>query len=443
MKNINYYDNYAAYTGDTNRPTTESTVSSVGDGTGVIYTGKNILLDSVSAGVGDIMVFDKSIPGIKFIRYGTYYAAGLPDSITTIGVVWKKDNKYNYIVSKNEAAQSPWAQGYKVKLTGFDFTTGGDFTITVNSTTTANINYTTSDTLASVVTKVNSAINSGADNTALKHWTVATASNYITLEHNRHTPVITTVSITDASSKITLSTLTPIDYQTVLSGLQTAYSGCVRNDGGVSWAGANYEKFYQYYYSSGADTATNQAVGTGDPIRYSRYNSTDNPDVVTYYGTGETGYSNYIRAKMVRWPYSKTAQLSRDGNALTSSLASVTFIDADGSTKPAYPAAYNAKNITVGVVPGYTTGFEPGSWWLPSFVEFFQLIKDIPLAMNNKVNVSLAAIGGALINPTLYYWTSTEFSSTYSWGYYGSYGGLYGNFKYYSFRVRPFVAFSL
>ena len=51
----------------------------------------------------------------------------------TIGVVYKKDESKVYIAAKSNAATSQWAQGYKVKLNGFDFATGGTFTIT-NST---------------------------------------------------------------------------------------------------------------------------------------------------------------------------------------------------------------------------------------------------------------------------------------------------------------------
>lgn len=441
MKNINKYLDTAAYTADTNRPTTESTVSLILDGTGVKFEGVNVLVDKAGAGIGDILVFDKTTSLKKFIKFGTYHAASLPASIVTIGVVYKKDESKVYIAAKSNTTPARWAQGYKVKLNGFDFATGGTFTITVNSITTANIVYNIGSDLATVVGLINTAINAGADNTALKNWTVAAGVDFITIERNFHTPVITTVSVTDAASKVTATILTPVDYQTTLSGLQTAYSGVTRNDGGVSWAGANYEKYYQYYYTNGADTATNQAVGTGDPVRYSRYNSTDNPDIVAFYGTGEAGYANYVRAKMVRHPYAKNAQLSRDGNALTTALSAVTFIDADGSVRPTYPAAYNARNTAVGTVSGYVTGLEAGAWWLPSFVEFFEIIKDIPLALTDKVNISLAAIGGTTINPATSHWTCTETSSNYAWFYYGAGGILSYIYKYYSYTVRPVTAF--
>lgn len=441
MKNINFYTNIAAYNADTNRPTNESIGSSINDGTGVIISGKNILVDKAGAGVGDILVFDKTTSLKKFIKYGTYHAASLPASIVTIGVVYKKDESKVYIVAKTNAEAERWAQGYKVKLTGFDFDTGGTFTITVNSTTTTEIVYNIGSNLATVVTAINAAINAGADNTALKHWTVATVGNYITLEHNRHTPVITTVSVTDAASKITATSLTAFDYQTMLSSIQTAYSSVTRNDGssGVS-AGSNFEKFYQFNYASG-EIATNQAVGSGGPMRYSRYNSTDNPAVVAYYGAGEAGYANYIRAKMVRFPYAKNAALSRDGKNITAALAAVTFIDADGSNKPAYPAAYNAYNATIGTVEGYTTGLEAGTWWMSSFIEFHELMKSLQLNLLDKVNVSLNAIGGTRINPTDNFWTSTEYSTYNAWFYYGYYGVLLNTYKYDSISFRLVTAF--
>ena len=51
MKNINHYANIAAFNADTNRPTNESTASSINDGTGVVFAGRNILVDKAGAGV--------------------------------------------------------------------------------------------------------------------------------------------------------------------------------------------------------------------------------------------------------------------------------------------------------------------------------------------------------------------------------------------------------
>ena len=71
--------------------------------------------------------------------------------------------------------------------------------------------------------------------------------------------------------------------------------------------------------SSGEDTAANQAVGVGNPIRFSRYNLTDNPLIVNFYGAGEVS-GKYIQAKMTKFPYSKNAIIDKDGKSNTDLL---------------------------------------------------------------------------------------------------------------------------
>ena len=53
----------------------------------------------------------------------------------------------------------------------------------------------------------------------------------------------------------------------------------------------------------------------------------------------------------------------------------VTYVDADGTTKKAYPAAASAAAYGIAVA-GATTGFEAGGWWLPSTKELYTL-KDV------------------------------------------------------------------
>lgn len=439
MKYLNKYATTAAYTADSNRPTTESTVSLIEDGTGVKFDGKNVLVEKAGAEVGDILVFDKTTSTKKFIKAETLNMATLPASLVTIGVVFKRTGSKVHIVAKTAEGNYQWAQGYKVKLAGFDLTAGGTFTITVNAVTTADIVYQAGTTLSAVVTLINTAINSGDANTALKNWTVAAGAGYITLEHNFYTPVITTVIATDAALKVTATALTAKDYQTVLSGLPY-YGGATRVDGGVSWAGGNYEIFRSYYYANG-NTGTNQAIGAGDPVKFAVYNSTANPIIVAFYGEGEDGYTRYISAKMARYPYGKYANQESDGKMNTDALAAVTFTDADGTVKPAYPAAYKAKYTTVGTVAGYTTGLEAGAWWMGSFGEVFELVRDRKADAQDRINKSLAAISGNTILPTHHVWASTEYSSIFAWIYYGNYGFMNLNYKYGSYSCRAVTAF--
>ena len=88
MKYINEYANTAAYTADSNRPTTASTVSNIEDGTGLKFDGKNVL--SLSPGIGDIVVFDKTTGTKKFIKVDTYNAATLSPNLVVMGVVYDR-----------------------------------------------------------------------------------------------------------------------------------------------------------------------------------------------------------------------------------------------------------------------------------------------------------------------------------------------------------------
>lgn len=440
MKNINYYTDLAAYNADTNRPTNESTASSVADGTGVIISGKNILVDKAGAGIGDIVVFDKSDSKTKAIKYGTYQAAGFPANLVPQGVIYDKDEAKCYVASPSYLPYNKWAQGYKVKLTGFDFATGGTFSITVNSKTTADIVYNIGSDLAAVVALIDAAINAESGNTELNNWTVTAGVDYITIERNWLPPTLTSVIVTDAALKIEATTLTPVDYQTTSSGLIPLYPTIYRNDGGnTNNAGFNFEQFKSYYSASGADTTDNTVGSTAETIKESRFNPTDNPLLTAYYPT----YDAYLQDKMAKEIYSKGAMWDRDGKSNTDKLADVTFVDADGSVKPAYPLAYDAKNYEGAQVAGFTTLFDKGAWWLPSAFEMYRLMKDRKLDFSDKVNVSLSAVWGeaARISPSTICWSSTELSTYRAWYYNGTSSRLYFGNKFNGYGGRAVSAF--
>ena len=273
MKYINNYATKAAYTADANRPTGLSTVSNIQDGTGVIFDGKNVLVDKPGAGIGDILVYNTKTASLQFIKLDTYNAATLPAGITPIGVVYyRTENRVN-VVAKNNAGSAKWAAEYIVKLSGFD-AAGGSFTVTVNSTSTASIAYDAGASLATIATSVASALDVAGFKSS-GGWSVAAnvAANCVVITRNFYTPAITGISVTDAANKVVATTITPKDYQCTLSGLVPAYSSITRNDrGSSSYAGANFPKFYDYYYNNGV-TDTNQPLQASSPVKYSVFNS--------------------------------------------------------------------------------------------------------------------------------------------------------------------------
>lgn len=439
MKNINKYINLAEYTADTSRPTNESTVSSIDENKVLKFEGKNVIVDKAGAEVGDIAVYDKNTLTKRFVKFSTYKAP-LPTNLVVGGVVYYRTTDKVHIVAKDQYTEK-WGAPYQVKMTGFDFTTGGEFTITVNTTTTSLISYLTSDTLSSVATKIMSALTASGF-TAATGWSVTSGATYIVVQQDFYTPNVTIFNVTDASLKIAKTILTG-NYQTSLSGLVAPSAQLFRKDGSVaSNAGCNYLKYLQYYEVSGTSD-TNLAVGSTPTIKRSMFNAIDNPLLFTYYKT----YEAYIADKILKYPYSKGTVVDEFGKLNTDKLSAVMYTNALGVLSPAYPAASRAK--TYGIInAGFTTGFEPGNWWLPSSPELFRLIRNVTWGTSgivaggeDIVNRALTLIGGTRVSAATTMWSSSEASIGFALGYYGAIGFLFAGGKLDLVAVRVVTAF--
>ena len=273
------------------------------------------------------------------------------------GTVERRESGIIYLDGNVNLGNFQWGAPQSESI--FDLSTGvGSFTITVNSTTTAAINYTTSDTLTTIASKMQDAIRAIM---TVVTWTVTAYANYVVVQQSSYTPNVTTFIINDTDNKIVREILTG-NYQTATTPLIPTYAFVRRRDGvQTSFAGSNLEKFISYYSTSGSDL-TGQEVGASSIIKESRFNETDNPLLVAYYGT----YRNYMSDKRVRSPYTKGAITDNQGKLNTYTLAAETYIDHDGTTQPAHPAHYAASQHGI-ITEGYTTGFEQGNWYLDDF----------------------------------------------------------------------------
>ena len=75
-------------------------------------------------------------------------------------------------------------------------------------------------------------------------------------------------------------------------------------------------------------------------------------------------------------------------------------------------------------------GLAAGKWWLPSLGEMFMIYANM-----TKINYALSLITGATQLSETWYWTSTEYSSTYAWTLYLT-NGYMGNTTKASHRIR-------
>lgn len=433
MKNIRNYTDLAAYNADTTRPANENVVSLVKDVNVIIRKGVNIIAEARFAGEGDTAVWDTVDLRAKVVKLGTLYPAQLSSRYIIGGTVKMRNEKYVYAVPNVYATSSQYGAPWKAKLSGFSFASAGSFTLTINSTETPAINYTTADTLTTLAASMQTAIRAVM---TVATWTVTAYDGYIVVEQNSYTPNVTSFTCSDAG--VTVNILTG-NYQTATSGLLNDNTQIFRIDGSVtSWAGNVYERFLSYYSVSGADI-TNSGLLDYNVIRESRFNATDNPILYDYYGT----YRNYIAAKMARYPYSKGIMTDRDGKSNTDKLSAVMYPDHDGSQQPGFPAAYVAKQFGIagaGV-------FDVGNWWLPSAPELYQIMYSITEGLTgfelDNLNKGIEAAGGTKINVGHYIWSSSEFGGIYAFLYYGTYGIMRVISKSSVGSVRPLSAFQI
>lgn len=442
MKYLNTYNNEAAYIADTNRPLDAATVSKVAEI--LKYEGQNIVMPKENAQVGDTFVFDITDLQHKVVKLGTLNIATLGSNYVIGGTVKRRESRMIYIDGNINLGNYQWGAPYKVKVSGFDLSTGGSFTITVNSTTAATINYTTSDTLTTIAAAMLSALNTAGLTTG---WSVTAYDNYVVVQLNYYTPNVTTFEVTDGDNNIAREILTG-NYQTATTPLIPTYGFVRRRDGvQTSFAGSNLEKFISYYSTSGSDL-TGQEVGAYSIIKESRFNETDNPLLVAYYGT----YRNYMADKCVRSPYTKGAITDNQGKSNTYTLAAETYIDHDGTTQPAHPAHYAASQYGI-TTEGYTTSFEQGNWYLDDFNGLHNLMERITYGLPgintsnmDDVNKGIFAARGNtthLISVSTSQWPSTQYSGNLAWYYFGTLGLMYANLKTNSGSVRATLAFQL
>ena len=121
-----------------------------------------------------------------------------------------------------------------------------------------------------------------------------------------------------------------------------------------------------------------------------------------------------------------------DWTGKASTAAQITHSECNSeSYAPGYCAAYERVNAN-------GKGLTAGRWWLPSLGELMMIYANM-----RKINYALSLINGATPLAETWYWSSTEYSTTYAWLLDLNYGyARYWNTKAtYQHRVRAVSAF--
>lgn len=122
MSQVNKYADKAGYTADKNRKDTQSAVSYIENDGSLVYDGVNVVVDKPAAGVGDLVVFDKTDSTLKFIKGDTLVTEKIPPQLIPVAVVYARQGERVLIVSLENATvgSQRWAYSYEVALSGFD-----------------------------------------------------------------------------------------------------------------------------------------------------------------------------------------------------------------------------------------------------------------------------------------------------------------------------------
>lgn len=443
MSQINKYADKAAYEADAARLKTLSSESYIENDGVLLYDGVNTVIRKSAAGVGDLVVFDKTDSTLKFIKGDTLVTEKIPPQLIPVAVVYARQGDRVLIVSLENATvgSQRWAYSYEVALSGFDLAAGGTAVLSFGQGIYAMelpITYAAGASLADIAAQ----INANATVKSTYGWTASVdeATARIIVSSNTWHPDFAIIKVV-SGCQITRPP-EDVNYQTTLTGvLIEGATDPVRRKNGVdaSLAGCNPEEFLRYYSANGSEK-TGQQPGSGEIIRESAFTEEANPALVAAYPT----YRDYLFGEhLLQYPAAYGALL-RDGKTDTHLIGRLTFEDIYGKTQYRYPAAAAALDYGI-TVEGATTGLEAGAWWLPSVDEIYLLMHDRVLTAadveKDPVNRTLSRLGKATCygsNTT--FRTSCEHNYALAFVYNGYTGNLNGNYKYNTYFVRTVSA---
>ena len=444
MSQINKYADKAAYESDTARLRTLSSESYIENDGVLLYDGVNAVVPKSAAGVGDLVVFDKTDSTLKFIKGATLVADKMPAELVPAGVVYGRHGDKVRIVSLENAifdgsTSIQWAAPYEVALWGFDLAAGGTAVLTFGTgiyKVDLPLTWGAGAKLSDIHAQINSFVTGQIKDYG---WasSVDEANSRIIMSSNTWSPVFSTIGVV-SGCQITRPP-EDVDYQTTLTGVliegTNDYIRC-KNGVNVSFAGSNPERFLQYYSINGRD-ATNIVPGSSIIIRESAFTEEANPKLVATYAT----YRDYLFGEHLAEYPSAYGTMLRDGRMNTAKIGGLRFVNIHGESVLRYPAAAAALGYGI-TVEGATTSLEAGAWWLPSAEEAYLLMRDRVLTAadvaKDPVNLSLTRLGKATCYGGGYYIkTSCEYSANSSFVYEGLAGYIGSQYKASKAHVRP------
>ena len=453
-KYLRKYTGKQAYKNDSTLPTDRSSVSVAGDE--VEFDGKNVIVPYLSASLekGDEKLFDMVDGCEKILKHDTYHAATFDSGryVRSEAFFLKSYADKDIFVYKKYNGTMQWAANNEYKVT-CDLTQAGGFNYSCTPYAAAisgSCTWAAGATIASVVAQLT--VGSGltvkaiGDN-AIK-FSLSTYNNgVISFTSVSHATILDCsfsarigINGTEKGSHAGFQGQTA---KTIFPTLEymSASSACYCESGNNSsyYTNVRPATFQSYFSTNGK--ASFAAESENSPMKKSVWDALADSEVAeqkALYDKYNGDYAAYCLSRRMKKDINKGVNNScrEQGMAYTYALANCYFTDAEGNTKHVYPAAAFCAEFGI-TTDGFTTGFEPGNWFMKSCVDLVESLEQENVTILNKA-ISTATSGQAINWQSE--WADGEYNGSIAWWYTSTYGALhYGN-KCYSCQVRVVLA---
>ena len=445
---IKYYDTLAAYEADV-KSDYESQVSLIGADNTVKFDGRNVIVDIQSAKTGSIAVLDGS-HALHFVSVETFSSVSFMSNFEVVGVVRIGVDHPSFrgkvAIMYKAPAGKPISAIYQYRLTGFTCD-GTDRTGTLSirgasDSWAANHDYAISYNAANELALV------GQLNTYFKSNEPFKTQGWVAKLNDDNT-IDLLFKFTDWRQ---------VGYNTGKAGFALSANpfpewistnAMLRTNGQRSGEGTitNWARALAYFRNDNSSTTYNPSkdvasVKMGYPICLpgylgtSQYQSDHCAYLRSVYGEGEQGWLKFMASFLPMRPteYGSNGDKAKYGDARRNTyyLASQKYVDADGNTQPASPAADFAANIAFD-----HELLKKGQWVMPDSDLLFDVLGGIEYPTTNNrdadiINRALKAIGASAFGDNSHVWSCSRGVVPYCWyayGYsgYARYGDLYNS----------------
>ena len=216
----------------------------------------------------------------------------------------------------------------------------------------------------------------------------------------------------------------------------------------------NWARALAYFRNDNASTTYNPSsdvasVKRGYPICLpgylgtSQYQSDHCAYLRSIYGEGEQGWLKFMASFLPVRPteYGSNGDKAKYGDARRNTyyIASQKYVDADGNSQPASPAADFAANIHYD-----HELLKRGQWVLPDSDLLFDVVGGIEYPTTNRrdadvINRALLAIGAPALANNSYVWSCSRCGASIGWCSFGGGGFAGGSYLYGSSLAVPLV----